>query len=104
VNAPFAPAATTREAAFPERSRSRVVGAIRVGRRLIGVATARLAFRRGQTALAASGAALAAAMLALTLATQAGVEDHDLRGAASAATGSGAERRRAPADRLGGAQ
>jgi hypothetical protein len=42
---------------------------------LLGVATARLAFRRGQTALAASGAALAAAMLALTLATQAGVED-----------------------------
>src|SRR5256714_1287161 len=70
-----APAATAREAALEARSRSRLVGAARVGRRLIGVAAARLAFRRGQTALAASGAALAAAMLALTLATQAGVED-----------------------------
>jgi hypothetical protein len=52
-----------------------LVGAAHVGRRLVGVATARLAFRRGQTLLAASGAALAAAMLALTLATQSGVED-----------------------------
>ncbi|HYZ78435.1 MAG TPA: hypothetical protein VE596_13785, partial [Gaiellaceae bacterium] len=52
-----------------------MVGAAHVGRRLVGVATARLAFRRGQTLLAASGAALAAAMLALTLATQSGVED-----------------------------
>ena len=43
--------------------------------RLLAVARARLAFRRAQTALAAGGAALAAAMLALTLATQAGVED-----------------------------
>jgi hypothetical protein len=75
VSAPYAPAATARETSIPERSRSRLVGAAHVGRRLLGVATARLAFRRGQTALAASGAALAAAMLALTLATQAGVED-----------------------------
>src|ERR671935_2552358 len=75
MNATYAPAATAREASFPERSRSRVVGAAHVGRRLIGVATARFAFRRGQTLLAASGAARAAAMLALTLATQAGVED-----------------------------
>jgi hypothetical protein len=75
VSAALAPAATAREASIPERSWSRLVGVAHVGRRLIGVATARLAFRRGQTALAASGAALAAAMLALTLATQAGVED-----------------------------
>jgi hypothetical protein len=75
MNVPFAPAVRTGAASFPERSRTRLIRALQIGGRLIGVAAARLAFRRGQTALAASGAALAAAMLALTLATQAGVED-----------------------------
>jgi hypothetical protein len=75
VSAPLAPSAAAREAAFPERPRSRLVRAAHVGLRLLAVARARLAFRRAQTALAAGGAALAAAMLALTLAMQAGVED-----------------------------
>src|SRR5205085_11386720 len=73
---PFAREQTsTRDASFPERSRSRSVRAAHVGLRLLGLARARLGFRRAQPALAASGAALAAAMLALTLAMQAGVED-----------------------------
>jgi hypothetical protein len=87
MSAQFAPGATAREASFPERSRSRLVRAAHVGLRLIGLARVRLAFRRAQTALAASGAALAAAMLALTLAMQTGVEDATFAAAASTCSG-----------------